>query len=97
MPTYVTLGRYTEQGSKGIKDSPARLDAIKKLVADHGGAIKEFYLTLGEFDLLAVIDVPNDEVGAKLLLTVAADGNITTRSFRAYGEDEFRSIAASLP
>jgi uncharacterized protein with GYD domain len=97
MPTYVTLAKYTDQGIKGIKDSPDRLDAIKKLVADHGGEIKAFYLTLGEYDVLAVIDAPNDDVIGKLLLTIGADGNARTTTFRAYTEDEFRSLVVSLP
>jgi uncharacterized protein with GYD domain len=97
MPVYVTLANYTDQGIKGVKESPGRLDAIKKLVADHGGEIKAFYLTLGEYDLVTVIDAPNDDVIAKLLLTVGADGNVRTTTFRAYTEDEFRSVVASLP
>lgn len=97
MPVYVTLANYTDQGIKGVKESPDRLDAIRKLVADHGGEIKSFYLTLGEYDLITVIDAPNDDVIAKLLLTVGADGNVRTTTFRAYTEDEFRSVVASLP
>jgi len=95
MPTYVTLARYTDQGIKRIRDAPARVDAIKKLVADHGGEIKAFYLTLGEYDMVAVIDAPNDTVVATLLLTIGADGNTRTTSFRAYSEDEFRRIVES--
>jgi uncharacterized protein with GYD domain len=97
MATYVTLARYTDQGMRGIKESPARVEAIKKLVADHGGEIKAFYLTLGDYDMLAVIDAPNDNVVAKLLLTIGADGNTRTTTFRAYSEEEFRRVVNSLP
>ena len=97
MATYVTLARYTDQGMRGIKESPARVEAIKKLVADHGGEIKAFYLTLGEYDMLVVIDAPNDNVVAKLLLTVGADGNTRTTTFRAYSEEEFGRVVKSLP
>jgi uncharacterized protein with GYD domain len=97
MPTYVTLARYTDQGMRRIKDSPARVEAIKKLVADHGGEIKAFYLTLGEYDMLVVIDAPNDNLVAKLLLTIGADGNTRTTTFRAYSEEEFRRVVKSLP
>lgn len=97
MPTYIALANYTDQGIKAVKESPGRLDAIKKLASDHGGEIKEFYLTLGAYDILAVIDAPNDDVVAKLLLTIGVDGNVRTTTFRAYSEDEFRSVVASLP
>ena len=31
MPTYVTLVKYTDQGVRNIKESPARLEAAKKV------------------------------------------------------------------
>lgn len=97
MPTYVALAKYTDQGIKRVKSSPARLDAIKKLATDHGGEIKAFYLTLGEYDMVAIFDAPNDTVIAKVLLTIGVDGNIRTTCFRAYNEEEFRRVVGSLP
>ena len=37
MATYITLANYTEQGMRSIKESPARLDAARKLASDLGG------------------------------------------------------------
>ncbi|MAG97848.1 MAG: GYD family protein [Rhodospirillaceae bacterium] len=97
MPTYVVFADYTNKGIANIKDAPDRLDAVRKLVADHGGEVKAFYLMLGDHDIMTIIDAPNDDTAAKLLLTIGGEGNVRTKSYKAFEEDEFRSIVKSLP
>ncbi len=97
MPTYIVFADYTDKGIAAIKDAPDRLDAVRKLVADHGGELKAFYLLLGEHDIMSIIDVPNDDTAARLLLTISGEGNIRTKSFKAFEEDEFRAVVGSLP
>ncbi len=97
MPTYIVFADYTDQGLNSIKHSPDRLDAVRKLVADHGGEVKAFYLLMGEHDIMSIIEVPNDDTAARLLLTISGEGNIRTKSYKAFDEDEFRGIVGSLP
>ncbi len=97
MATYITLLKYTQDGVKKIKDSPARLEDAKKLFNAMGAEMKAWYLTLGEYDAVAIVEGPDDETAAKLLLTIGAQGNIRTTTFRAFTEDEFRKIIAALP
>ena len=97
MPTYISLLRYTQEGAKNIKESPARLDAAKKLFQSMGSELKAWYLTLGQYDAVAIVEGPDDETAAKLVLTIAAQGNIRTETFRAFTEDEYRKIIADLP
>jgi uncharacterized protein with GYD domain len=54
MATYISLINYTDQGIRNVKDSPKRLDAAKKLLKDLGGDLKEFYLTMGGYDMVIV-------------------------------------------
>ena len=97
MPTYVSLIRYTQTGAENMKESPARLDAAKKLFQSMGAEIKAWYLTMGQYDAVVISEGPDDETAAKLLLMIAAQGNIRTETFRAFTEDEYRKITASLP
>jgi len=97
MATYITLLKYTQDGVKNIKDSPARLDDARKLFKAMGAEMKAWYLTLGEYDAVTIVEGPDDETAAKLLLTIGAQGNIRTTTFRAFTEDEFRKIIAALP
>ena len=97
MPTYIILGHYTEEGITKVKDSPTRLDAVKQLAQSVGGAIKEFYLTTGQYDFIAIAEGPDDDTMAKIILTVGSTGAVRTETLRAFTEDEYRKIIAGLP
>jgi len=97
MPTYITLGRWTQQGIEKVKESPARLDAFKQAVKSAGGEVKAFYMVTGQYDVLTVTEAPNDEVMAKVALATGTRGRIRTETLRAFTEDEYRKIIAALP
>jgi uncharacterized protein with GYD domain len=96
MPTYLSLLNWTEQGMKSVKDSPKRLDAIKKTLKDMGGEMKAFYMLQGTYDLALISEMPNDEALAKLMLKIGAAGNVRTATMRAYPEAEYRKIMGDL-
>lgn len=97
MPTYISFIQYTQQGMQKIKESPARLDHAKKGYEAAGGKIKDFYLVMGEYDIVVIAELPNDDAAAKLALTLGAAGNIRSRTSRAFTEAEYRKIVQSLP
>jgi len=97
MPTYITLMQWTQQGVQSVKDAPARLDAAKQLVKSLGGEIKGFYLVMGEYDFVLISEAPDDEAVARALILTGMQGNVRTRTMRAFTEDEYRKIIASLP
>jgi len=97
MATYISLIQYTQKGLEKIKDSPSRLDHARKGYEAAGGKIKDFFLVMGEYDIVIVAELPNDEAVAKLALSLGAAGNIRTRTMRAFTEPEFRKIVQSLP
>ncbi len=97
MATYIMLINYTEQGIRNVKDSPNRVDAAKALAQNLGGKFKQTYLTLGAYDLVAVLELPDDAAAAKFALTTGALGNVRTTTLKAFNEAEYRDIIAALP
>jgi uncharacterized protein with GYD domain len=97
MATYISLIKFTEKGVANIKESPARLDAAKKAFQAMGAEFKQWYMVLGQYDAVVISEGPDDETAAKLLMTIGAQGNIRTETFRAFTEEEYRKIIASLP
>ena len=97
MPTSVSFASYTDQGIRNVKDSPKRLDAAKDLAKDLGGELKQFYLTMGAYDIVIVLDLPGDDAAAKFALSLCARGNVRTTTVKAFTEAEYRDIVASLP
>jgi uncharacterized protein with GYD domain len=96
MTTYVMLASWTEQGMKSVKESPRRLDAAKRLLKDMGGEIKAFYLTMGDCDMVAVYEAPDDAVAARFTLQLGMLGSIHTRTLKAFPEAAYREIIGSL-
>ena len=96
MPTYIALMRWTPQGIAKVKDSPKRLDAGREAFKKLGVEIKDSYLTMGRYDLVCVIEGPNDEVVAGALLSLGSQGNVQTETLKAWPEDQFRRIIGSL-
>ena len=78
-----------------MKDSPCRLDAAKERAKDLGGEIKQASMTLGCHDIVAILELPDDEAAARFGL--GSLGNVRTTTLRAFAEDEYREIIASLP
>lgn len=97
MPTYIGLLRFTQKGSENIKEFPARFDAARQAFKAHGGEVKAFYVTMGQYDAVAVVEAPSDEIMAHIALTVASKGNIHTEHLRAFTEPEYKKIFAELP
>lgn len=96
MTTYVMLINWTEQGVKSVRESPARLDAARRLLAEMGGSFKEFYLTMGEYDMVVIGEASDDAVMARFALSLGMKGNVRTRTLKAFPEAAYREIINSL-
>lgn len=96
MPTYIALLKWTPQGLQNIKQSPSRLDAARKGFESAGCKMKDFYMVTGRYDMIAVVDAPDDVALAKAILGASSQGNITSETCRAFTEDEYRRIIAGL-
>ncbi len=97
METYIVLTNYTQQGVASIKDAPARIDEGRKAVEAAGGKVVNWYLTMGHYDVVFIVQVPDGKTAATLLLGLGAQGNVRTETLRAFSEEEFRGIVAGLP
>lgn len=91
MPKYVSLISWTEQGAKNYRDTVSRADDAMKAAADMGGSL-EVYWTLGEFDIVAISEFPDDETATAFLLKVGSLGNIRTKTMRAFESGDIQRI-----
>ena len=96
MPSYIALLKWTEQGIANVKESPGRLDAGRKNFKKLGVKIKDTYLTMGAYDLVCIIDAPDDATFAKVMLTLGSQGNVQSETLKAFPEAEFRKIVDSI-
>lgn len=96
MTTYVMLTKWTEQGMRQVRDSPKRLDSAKKALKEMGGEFKFFYMTMGDYDIVAVYDAPDDAIAARFTLILGMLGNVRTTTLKAFPEAAYREIVHSL-
>ena len=96
MPTYVVLANWTDQGIRTVKKSPQRLDATRKAIEAAGGRLLAFYLTMGRYDEVLIVEGPSDEVAATMALSAGSEGNVRTETLKAFPEDQYRSIIANI-
>jgi uncharacterized protein with GYD domain len=87
MPTYVMLGRFTEKGLDNIKDG-ALIKRSYEACTKAGGQLKAFYMTVGQYDCIAIWEFPSDEALAKALLGVGSIGAIRTETMGAMSWDQ---------
>ena len=93
MSHYITLINWTEQGINRIKDSSDRFSSFKASVEKAGGKLIGGYYTFGEYDVVVVIEAPNDETVMSLILKVGSLGNARTKTLKAFtAEDGIRII-----
>ena len=97
MSTYILLSRFTAQGIQNIKDGPERLEAAKKALKGLGAELKDFYLVMGQYDAVVVVEAPDDETIAKASIAIGSLGNVRMESMRAFEESEYRQIVGALP
>ncbi|UCG04924.1 MAG: GYD domain-containing protein [Desulfobacterales bacterium] len=97
MAKYISLVKYTAKGIENVKESPKRLDAFKQLCEKMGAKVEGFYLTMGRYDMIVIVDAPSPEAVSKIILATASRGAVSTETLPAFAEQEYRKIISELP
>ena len=95
MPTYITLAKWTDQGIRAVKESAQRLDAARQAIQQAGGQMREFYMAMGEYDLVTIIEAPDDETAAKFAL-MGMTGSLSITTMRAFTEAEADNLIKGI-
>lgn len=96
MALYIVLGQFTDQGIRNVKDTPKRADALKGMAQKVGATVKEVYWTMGQYDIVTIVDAPDDAAVTALLLSVGGLGNVRTQSMRAFTATEMGQILGRI-
>ena len=97
MPTFMCFINWTDQGAKTAKETGRRSQIAKERAEKLGGKLLAAYVTTGQYDVVATLEMPNGEAMVKFVSAVAASGNARTTTVRAYSPEEFSKLAAEAP
>jgi|SRR6202045_4145825 uncharacterized protein with GYD domain len=96
MALYIVLANFTEQGIRNIKDTPKRAEAFKDMAKKCGATVKDVFWTLGQYDIVAILESPDDISITALGLSVGALGNVRTQTLRAFTTADIKSILGKM-
>jgi uncharacterized protein with GYD domain len=94
---FIVSLNFTDQGIRNIKDAPKRAQASRELAKKLGVDIKQVYLTSGDADLVVIAETASEDNMAKLAMAVGSQGNVRTRTARAWTEQEYQKLVSELP
>jgi uncharacterized protein with GYD domain len=97
MPTFISMLSWTDQGIRSVKDTPKRVQAAKDAAKRLGIDVKQIFLTSGEFDILVISETANADNIAKFAMANGMQGNVRSRTVRAWPEAEMLKLIAELP
>lgn len=97
MPIFICLINWTDQGAKNAKDAVKREQASRSIIEKLGGKLVSAYVTTGQYDVIATLDMPSGEAMIKFASAAQATGNLRTTTVRAFTAEEFSKLAAEAP
>jgi uncharacterized protein with GYD domain len=97
MATYIVLAQFTDQGIRTVKNSPQRASQVEEMAKGLGCEMKEVYWTLGQYDIVAIVEAPDDQALTTFGLALGSAGNVRTQCLRAFTKSEFGSIIGKMP
>jgi uncharacterized protein with GYD domain len=96
MVTYVVLTKFTDQGIRNAKDSPKRADAFKQMAKTFGVTVKDIFWTQGRYDIVTIVEAPDESAAMSLNLSLGALGNVRTESLRAFSAADMATVVGKM-
>lgn len=97
MPTYIWLTKWTDQGIRNVKETTKRAKSFREMAEKKGVKVREILWTMGRYDVILVIEAPNDETISRLALSLGMAGNVKSETLKAFSAQEIDQIIKELP
>ncbi len=92
MPNYVCLVTFTQEGLKNLKATTKRAAAFEEKVKEHNVKIKYTLWTVGQYDIVHILEAPDDETAASMAFSLGSLGNVRTETLRAFDLNEMEKV-----
>jgi uncharacterized protein with GYD domain len=92
MPRYVVLANWTDRGIRNVRHTTERMDHGGEIAEKYGAKLEQAYWTVGPYDMVSMIEAPDDEALSAYILEIVCSGNVRTTTLRAHDEEEMSGI-----
>lgn len=96
MATYISLSNFTDQGIRNVKETTKRADFVKDAAKKFGVNMTHIYWTLGQYDMVAIVEAQDEQSATAFGLAVGAAGNVRSQTLRAFSQEEMTGILGKL-
>ena len=96
MVTNIVLAKFTDQGIRNAKESPKRAEAFKRMANTFGVTVKDIFWTQGRYDIVTIVEAPDEASAMSLSLSLGALGNVRTESLRAFSAAEMETVVGKM-
>ena len=97
MAVFITLLNLTQQGIRDFKVSPDRAAQFESMAQKAGATVKDIYWTIGSHDAVIIMEAPDDETAAAIMLSLGSFGNVRTQTLRAFTSSEMKKVISKVP
>lgn len=92
MITYIVLWNFTDQGARNIKLTTERADVFRAQAKELGVNVKDYFWTLGGYDGVIILEAPDDEKVARLVLLTCSLGTVRAQALRAFSRGDIERV-----
>ena len=96
MAMYLSLLQFTEQGIRSVGDTTKRAAAATAEAEKMGLKVTDAFWTLGSYDVVLLLEAPDDQTVTAFSLKLGSLGNVKTQTMRAFRSEEMQSILAKI-
>ena len=96
MARYISLIRFTDQGLRNIKETIKRHEASMGEAEKMGMKIIDAFWKMGAYEVVVLLDAPDDETMSAFALKVSLLGSVKTHTMRAFRRKEMESVLAKI-
>lgn len=89
MPLFIRLARLTEKAHQNIQNMAEMIAEARQIMEENGARIVQAYVTLGDYDIIAVLDAPDEKTAAKISALILQKGNFRAETLSAIPMEEF--------
>ncbi len=88
MAHYICLLTYTQQGLQQLAATTKRAQAFDKMAEKMGAKVLAHYWTLGAYDVVLIMEAPEEKTAAALAFSLCSLGNVRTHTLTAFTREE---------
>src|SRR5438552_82468 len=96
MAMYISLLQFTEQGIRSVKDTTKRAATATAEAERMGLKVRDSFWTLGPYDVVLLLEAPDDQSVTAFTLKLGSLGNVKTQTMRAFRSEEMEGILAKI-